>query len=76
MGLRREHRRWTPILGAILIAAAAAAGPPGGAQPSDDLYQATVIVTGTDTRSRPIGFAQALRNVLVNVTGEPRLRND
>ncbi|MHB8733616.1 MAG: DUF2066 domain-containing protein [bacterium] len=76
MGLRREHRRWTPILGALLIAAAAAAGPPGDAQPSDDLYQATVIVTGTDTRSRPIGFAQALRNVLVNVTGEPRLRND
>jgi uncharacterized protein len=64
------------ILIAVLIAAAAAAGAPGGAQPADDLYQATVIVTGTDARSRPIGFAQALRKVLVNVTGEPRLHDD
>jgi hypothetical protein len=36
----------------------------------------TVIVTGYDMRSRPSGFAQALRAVLVNVSGEPRLRTD
>ncbi len=43
---------------------------------TSEFYQATVIVTGTDTRSRPFGFAQALRAVLVNVSGEPRLRGD
>jgi hypothetical protein len=35
-----------------------------------------VIVTGYDMRSRPSGFAQALRWVLVNVSGDPRLRTD
>ncbi|HEV2281557.1 MAG TPA: DUF2066 domain-containing protein [bacterium] len=64
------------MLSALLIAVAAATGPPGAAQPAADLYQATVIVTGTDTRSRPIGFGQALRKVLVNVSGEPRLHDD
>lgn len=43
---------------------------------TSELYQATVIVTGYDMRSRPSGFAQALRWVLVNVSGEPRLRAD
>lgn len=42
----------------------------------DKLYRATVIVTGYDMRSRPSGFAQALRWVLVNVSGEPRLWTD
>ena len=43
---------------------------------TSELYRATVIVTGTDMRSRPFGFAQALRAVLVNVSGETRLRDD
>jgi len=43
---------------------------------TSEFYQAKVIVTGYDMRSRPFGFAQALRAVLVNVSGEPRLRDD
>ena len=73
MGFRRH--RWKMLLAAAALAAAAA-GPPASAQPGPDLYQATVIVTGKDARSRPIGFAEALRKVLVNLTGEPRLHDD
>jgi len=61
---------------ALPLALVSVAAPPGGAQLPGDLYQATVIVTGTDMRSRPFGFGQALRAVLVNVSGEPRLRDD
>jgi uncharacterized protein len=46
------------------------------AQAPRDLYQAVAIVTGTDMRSRPIGFAKCLRDVLVKVSGEPRLHDD
>jgi hypothetical protein len=55
-------------------AALAAAPPPSG--PPGALYQATAIVTGTDMRSRPSGFAECLREVLVKVSGEPRLARD
>jgi hypothetical protein len=40
------------------------------------LYQAYEIVTGTDMRQRPWGFAQTLREVLVKVSGDPRLKTD
>ncbi|MBV8426518.1 MAG: DUF2066 domain-containing protein [Hyphomicrobiales bacterium] len=50
--------------------------PCAGAQDMSGLYQATVIVTGTDMRSRPTGFARCLRDVLVKVSGEPRLIKD
>ena len=40
------------------------------------MYQAYEIVTGTDMRQRPWGFAQTLREVLVKVSGDPRLRDD
>ncbi|HWK47255.1 MAG TPA: DUF2066 domain-containing protein [Stellaceae bacterium] len=46
------------------------------AQGIGDLYQAMTIITGTDMRSRPTGFAQCLREVLVKVSGEPRLLGD
>lgn len=42
----------------------------------DPMYQADAIVTGTDMRQRPWGFAQTLHEVLVKVSGDPRLRND
>lgn len=61
---------------ALVFALVYAAPPAGGAQLAGEFYQATVIVTGTDIRSRPYGFGQALRAVLVNVSGEPRLRDD
>jgi uncharacterized protein len=46
--------------------------PPG----IDPLYQADVIVTGTDMRQRPWGFGQTLRSVLVKSSGDPRLKDD
>lgn len=50
---------------------------PARAQPIDPgLYQADTIVTGTDMRSRPSGFAECLRQVLVKVSGDPNLRDD
>jgi hypothetical protein len=61
------------IVFAMLVVTAAG---PARAQGTRDLYQATAIVTGTDMRSRPAGFAHALREVLVKLSGEPRLEKD
>ena len=47
---------------------------PAQAQPA--LYQCTTIVTGTDLRDRPAGFARCLTEVLVKLTAQPALRND
>lgn len=41
-----------------------------------NLYEARTIVTGTDMRSRPSGFASCLRDVLVQVSGDPALLAD
>jgi hypothetical protein len=43
---------------------------------TDPIYQADGIVTGTDMRQRPWGFAQTLREVLVKSSGDPRLKDD
>lgn len=66
------RRLLTPLLlsGLVLFATAARA------QDSTALYQATAIVTGTDMRQRPLGFALCLTEVLVKVSGAPRLRED
>ena len=40
------------------------------------MYEADAIVTGTDMRQRPWGFAQTLREVLVRSSGDPRLKDD
>lgn len=40
------------------------------------LYQAMEIVTGTDMRERPRGFAMCLEDVLIKVSGDVRLRSD
>jgi hypothetical protein len=71
-----RRRWWTLFLIAPSLAFVSATAPSSSAQATSQLYQATVIVTGYDMRSRPSGFAQALRWVLVNVSGEPRLRSD
>jgi hypothetical protein len=39
-------------------------------------YRADAIVTGTDMRQRPWGFAQTLREVLVKLSGDPRLKDN
>lgn len=60
------------LLWALLcVFAAGARGEDAGA-----LYRSDAIVTGTDMRQRPWGFAQCLRDVLVKVSGDPRLRDD
>jgi hypothetical protein len=68
-------RRWRyrVILVGVLMAVAAERGRAGdfGA-----LYTADAIVTGTDMRQRPWGFAQCLTEVLAKVAGDPRLRDD
>jgi hypothetical protein len=51
--------------------------PEGPCPPNiDPIYQADVIVTGTDMRQRPWGFAQTFRTVLVKSSGDPRLMDD
>jgi len=74
----RHWRHPAPLLAAVWIVATLAAVPVRAvvAEGAGDLYKATVIVTGYDMRSRPKGFAQALREVLVKVSGEPRLDRD
>ena len=65
---------------ALLVAAITMplVGPPAPAYADtiSDLYKSTVIVTGFDMRSRPSGFARALHEVLVKLSGEPRLDRD
>jgi len=41
-----------------------------------ELYQAKPVVTGTGEKNRLIGFALALEDVLVKVSGDPRLLGD
>ncbi|MBL8894644.1 MAG: DUF2066 domain-containing protein, partial [Rhizobiales bacterium] len=43
---------------------------------SDDIYQAKTIVTGQEMPSRLTGFATCLVDVLVKVSGDPRLLAD
>ncbi len=39
-------------------------------------YQATAIVTGTDMRQRPSGFADCLTQVMLKLTGQPTFRGN
>lgn len=63
------------------IGAARAASPAGPSHlypqpPPLKLYEARVVVTGTDMRSRPAGLAACLADVLVKVSGDPALLHD
>ncbi len=73
-----RHLRRASVLPLVTLSLAfvAATARPGLAQDASSLYQATAVVTGVDMRSRPTGFARCLREVLVKVSGEPRLRDD
>ncbi|HEY7608958.1 MAG TPA: DUF2066 domain-containing protein [Alphaproteobacteria bacterium] len=48
----------------------------GGTAESDELYRATAIVTGTGAVNRRLGLALCLDDVLVKVSGDPRLLGD
>jgi len=61
---------------ALALAAAPAAAQFMAGVTAGDFYQANAIVTGTDMRQRPWGIAQCLREVLVKVSGDPKLRDD
>jgi hypothetical protein len=52
------------------------ASPHARAEDQSALYQAYAIVTGTDMRQRPWGFAQCFSEVLVKVSGDPRLKHE
>jgi hypothetical protein len=62
-------------VGTLLVALVVLRAPARAAE-SPALYQATAIVTGTDMRERPSGFARCLTEVLVKLSGAPRLRDD
>jgi hypothetical protein len=59
-------------LALVLFAVTARAQP----VPSDALYQARAIVTGEGEAERGRGFALCLEEVLVKLSGDPRLRHD
>jgi hypothetical protein len=69
-----------PVLPAVIVSLCAVAVTVplarAWAQPAGGIYQATIITTGADARFRNAGFAQALREVLVKASGEPRLAKD
>jgi uncharacterized protein len=67
-------RRLVALL--LVVAAFPFTARSGRAHDVSGLYQATAIVTGSDRRQRPIGFARCFREVLVKVSGEPRLARD
>ena len=83
----RQWPRWRATalvlgpLGVLLAGPSTAYFAPTTQSPSlapnpTDPYEATTIVTGVDMRNRPTGFARCLRDVLIKVSGEPRLSND
>ncbi|HLJ60735.1 MAG TPA: DUF2066 domain-containing protein [bacterium] len=73
---RRRSRTFALFLVMISVAPVVTVARSSGAQDMSNRYQATAVVTGSDRRSRPTGFARCLREVLVKVSGEPRLSHD
>lgn len=63
--------QWIGALTALALGAGAAT-----AATVENLYQATTILTGQGEEGRPEGLAECLRDVLVKVSGDPRLRDD
>jgi hypothetical protein len=68
-----RHRGFSGLALCVLLGVFAAGAR---AEDAGALYQSDAIVTGTDMRQRPWGFARCLRDVLVKVSGDPRLRDD
>jgi hypothetical protein len=62
------------VCGLVFVWAASASGQ--NASAPIDLYRAKPIVTGTGEKNRQIGFALAFEDVLVKVSGDPRLIGD
>lgn len=64
------------ILGAALLSVAATGPRAAQADSFDGIYTARAMVTGTRAETRPAGFADCLDDVLVKVSGDPRLIGD
>jgi uncharacterized protein len=60
----------------ICLMATVTLGCGAAAAAGDDLYRAQTIVTGQGEESRRVGFAECLQQVLVKVSGDPRLLDD
>lgn len=60
----------------FVIALACGAGLPAAAGAESDLYRASAVVSGQGEENRAIGLAQCLEDVLVKVSGDPRLMTD
>jgi hypothetical protein len=60
------------LLAHLMVLLMLACGTAGAA----DLYQAQAIVTGEGEENRKVGFARALEQVLVKVSGDPRLASE
>jgi hypothetical protein len=67
--MKPARMRW--VAGLVLLGAAPALAVEQ--DPTLHRYEARTIVTGTDLRSRPAGFAACLTDVLVKVSGDPTL---
>jgi uncharacterized protein len=63
---------WVAGVAAMVMLGCGTAGAGG----VDDLYQAQTIVTGQGEDGRGLGFAACLEQVLVKVSGDPRLIGD
>jgi hypothetical protein len=75
MWSREACRHAAAIVGAAFLLLAAA-GHAAAETAVDDLYQAQTIVTGQGEANRLIGFVPCLQDVLVKVSGDPRLLGD
>src|ERR1051325_7810080 len=69
--MRGKAQFWATALTLLVIG-----GPLASAAEVADLYQGQTIVTGEGPANRPLGFAECLEDVLVKVSGDPRLATD
>jgi hypothetical protein len=68
--------RYAGLVSAVFLALAMGRTGLACADPVPHLYESVAIVTGTDLRSRPSGFARCLTDVMVKVSGNPALASD
>jgi uncharacterized protein len=75
------QRRWKALISSACVALFVGLGvlraaPSTGAENGDDLYQARTIVTGRGEENRLRGFPLCFADVLIKVSGDPRLIDD
>jgi len=73
---KSQLRRAISVAGLLALGVGSAVSTARAQEVSPALYMAVPITTGSDTRFRAGGFAKAFREVMVKLTGEPRLDDD